>query len=44
MLAGTALALTTRACHGGHTDGVVTHGARERGTEARLGEWEPERG
>ena len=37
MLAGAALALTTRACHGGHADGVVTHGARNRGEVGRVG-------
>ena len=36
VLARTALAFTTRACHGGDTDGVVTHGPRHRGEVRRV--------
>jgi hypothetical protein len=31
LLARTALAFTTRARHGGHTDGVIAHGAAHGG-------------
>jgi hypothetical protein len=36
MLAGTALALATRACNGGDTDRVVAHGAGDRGKVGRV--------
>ena len=39
MLARTAVAFTTQARHGGHTNGVVAHGARHTG---ESGKWDPE--
>jgi hypothetical protein len=37
MLAGTALAFTTRARHGSDTDGVITHELRHGGEARRVG-------
>jgi hypothetical protein len=37
LLARTALAFTTLARHGRDTDGVVAHGARNRGEVRRVG-------
>jgi hypothetical protein len=37
MLAGATLALTTRTRHRGDADGVIVHGARNRGKVGRVG-------